>query len=112
MDVSRKPVLLTQKLQYLNQIVHDFDRASGNAGGDEEPLTPSALVGSQENTHQLFGLEQGAGHGPVSPHGTVVAVVAARVSHENAEQRHPGARQGTQMPDVQGTKRADILCVL
>ena len=57
--------------------------------------------GLEKDADQLLRLEQRARHGPVSPHGAVVAVVAAGVGHEDAKQRHPHAGSGAEIPDVE-----------
>ena len=91
-DVPAEAVPLAQQLEHRDEIVHHLDRPARDAGGDEQPLAPPALMRAEEDADQLLGLEQGARHGPVPAHGAVVAVVAAGVGHEDAEQRHPHAR--------------------
>ena len=57
------------------------------------PVAPPALARREEDAHELLGLEQRARHVAVAPHGAVVAVEAARVRHEDAQQRRlPSAR--------------------
>src|SRR5687768_4813068 len=99
---------LPQEGERLDQLVGDLGRPSRNPGGDEKALTPSPPQRAQEDPYQLFGLEQGARELPVSPHGTVVTVEAAGVSHEYAEQLGPAAGPGTQVPYVQGTQRSGL----
>jgi hypothetical protein len=111
MDVSAEAVPFPQQLQHLDQIVHDLDWAAGDAGGDEQALAPPSLLRAQEDADQLLRFEQSTWHGPVPAHGAVVAVVAARVGHEDAKQRHPHSWSRTKVPDIERPKRPGILRV-
>ena len=106
MDVPAEPVALAEQLERGDEIVHHLDRAPRNAGGDEQPLAPPARPRAEEDADQLLRLEQSARHLPVPPHGAVVAVIAAGVGHEDAEQRHPHSRHRAEVPDVDGVERA------
>ena len=104
-DVPAEPVALPQQLQRLDELVHDVDGPAGNPRGDEQALAPAAPERAQEDAHQLFGFEQRPRKLPVAPHRAVVAVEAAGVGHEHAEQ--PGAAgSGAKVADVERAQGA------
>ena len=107
--VAAKALAAAQQLQHGDQVVHHLDRPAGDAGGDEQAAAPAAAVRLQEDAHQLLGLEQGARHVAVAPHGAVVAVEAARVGHQDAQQRHLPLPRHPQVADVQRPQRAHVL---
>ncbi len=74
----------SQRLEHLDQVVHDFDRPPRDPGRDEQPLTPPASVRTEENAHQFLRLEQRPREFPISTHRTVVTIEAARVRHQDA----------------------------
>jgi hypothetical protein len=111
-DIAAEPVPFPQQLEDLDEIVHHFHRATRDPGGDEQSLAPSALMSRQENAHQLFRLEQSPRHRPIPPHGAVMAVVAAGVGHEDAQQGHPHSGCRVQVPDIERPKRSYLPGVL
>jgi hypothetical protein len=113
MDVSGEAVLVAEKLEHGDEVIHHLDWPARNAGGDEQTLTPPTLPRGEKDAHQLFWLEQGARHLAIAPHRAVVAIEAARVGHENPEQRRlPSTRPArSDSSKIEGTERADLRCV-
>src|SRR5437762_3126843 len=80
-------VLVTEQLEDGDQIVHDLYRPAGDAGRDEQTLTPAAAPRGEKDANELLGLEESARHLAVAAHRAVVTIEAARIGHEDAQQR-------------------------
>jgi hypothetical protein len=86
-NVAAEAVSFAEQLQHANQIVHDLHRPPRNPGRDEQTLTPPALPRREEDADELLRLEECPRHLAIAAHRAVVAVEAAGVGHEDAEQR-------------------------
>ena len=98
-----------QQVEHLDQVVHHFHGPPGNRRGDEQSLTPAATPRLEEDANQLLRLEQRARHVAVAAHRAVVAVEAARIGHENAQQRRASPASGADRSEVQRPQRAGIV---
>src|SRR5207244_13017809 len=84
-------------------------RAPRDPRRDEEPLAPAAAVRGEEHPHQLSRLEKRPRHLAVPPHGAVMAIEAAGVGHQDAEQRGIGvARAQPHLSKVEGLQGSTL----
>src|SRR5207249_11286221 len=90
-DVAGEPMLSPQQLERGDEVVHHLHRPAGNTSSDEQPVAPAALARGEKDAHELLGLEERAWHLAIAAHGAVVAVEAARVRHEDAQQGRAAA---------------------
>jgi hypothetical protein len=86
-DVAAKAVSLAQQFQHAYQVVHHLDRATRDSRRDEQPLAPTPLPRCEKDADELLRLEKRPRHLAIAAHRAVVAVEAARVGHEDPQQR-------------------------
>src|SRR5215468_4201069 len=108
MDVAVELVRVTEEFEHRDEIVHHFHGAPRNAGGDEKSFAPTATSRLEKDSNQLLRLEQRARHVAIASHRTVMAVEAAGVGHEDAQQRGASPPTCADGAEVQRSKSADF----